>query len=201
MHTFVRGTFYWGLPGDYRFDFPFGDYSFLEEAYVSGHDAGSMSLQSLMMSSNRGLVLGIDQGTHHRALFDVVAGAYAYHLDNKKLIAFLKEEAREAGVEHIDAVISDITLSQNHEEIECLLTSDRKALKFDLYVDCSGFRSLLLEKALGSRFVSYEKSLLADAAIVADVPHDGSIRPYTSAESMKNGSIRVSQRPLADAVT
>ena len=30
--------FYWGLPGDYRFDFPFGDYSFLEEAYVSGHD-------------------------------------------------------------------------------------------------------------------------------------------------------------------
>ena len=129
--------------------------------------AGSMSLQSLMMSSNRGLVLGIDQGTHHRALFDVVAGAYAYHLDNKKLIAFLKEEAREAGVEHIDAVISDITLSQNHEEIECLLTSDRKALKFDLYVDwvplrdrCSfGRFPWLISQALSVTYMAGERRL------------------------------------------
>ena len=29
--------FFWGLPGDYHFDFPFGDYSFLEEAYISGN--------------------------------------------------------------------------------------------------------------------------------------------------------------------
>ena len=106
-----------------------------------------------------------------------MAGAYAYHLDNKKLVAFLKEKAYEAGVEHIDAVISDVALSQDHEEVESLITSDRETLTFDLYVDCSGFRSLLLEKALGSRFVSYEKSLLADTAIVANVPHDGSIRP------------------------
>ena len=110
-----------------------------------------------MMSSNRGFVLEFDQDTHHRALFDVMAGAYAYHLDNKKLVAFLKEKAREAGVEHIDAVISDVALSRDHEQIECLIeclmTSDKRTLKFDLYVDCSGFRSLLLEKALGSKFV------------------------------------------------
>ena len=99
--------FLWGLPGDYHFDFPFGDYSFLEEAFLSDNDINSLSLQSLMMSSNRGFVLEFDQDTHHKALFDVMAGAYAYHLDNKKLVAFLKEKAYEAGVEHIDAVISE----------------------------------------------------------------------------------------------
>jgi len=122
--------FSWGLPGDYHFDFPFGDYSFLEEAFLSDNDINSMSLQSLMMGANRGLVLEFDGDSDHRAVFDVMAGAYAYHLDNKKLVAFLKEKAREAGVEHIDAVISDVALSEDHEQVACLITSDTETLKF-----------------------------------------------------------------------
>ena len=60
-------------------------------------------------------------------------------------------------------------------------------LKFDLYIDCSGFRSTLMEKKLCSPFISYEKSLYTDSAVVANVPHGGVVKPYTLAETMNHG--------------
>src|SRR5262249_11227469 len=57
----------------------------------------------------------------------------------------------------------------------------------DLYVDASGFRSLLLEKFLGSPFESYASSLFCDRAIVAAVPQTRAIHPYTTAETMAAG--------------
>jgi tryptophan halogenase len=54
-------------------------------------------------------------------------------------------------------------------------------------VDCSGFRSFLLEKKLGSPYISYSNSLFTDCAVTANVPHDGTVKPYTLAETMRNG--------------
>ena len=68
-----------------------------------------------------------------------------------------------------------------------LRTRDGRTLSFDLYVDATGFRSLLLGKALGVPFRSYDASLRTDAAIAADVPNEGPIAPYTLAETMNAG--------------
>jgi tryptophan halogenase len=112
---------------------------------------------------------------------------FAYHLDNPRFVRYLREEADRAGVSRRDVVVSEATVSPDGENVEALVTEDGERLSFDLYVDSSGFRSVLLEGKLGSPFVSYADSLFTDSAVVANVPHDGVIKPYTVAETMENG--------------
>jgi tryptophan halogenase len=56
-----------------------------------------------------------------------------------------------------------------------------------LYVEASGFLSFLLERKLGSKYVRFASSLFTDAAVMANIPHNGTIKPYTTAESMDSG--------------
>jgi tryptophan halogenase len=102
-------------------------------------------------------------------------------------VRYLAEEARRAGVRHLDAVITAAVPSADRRDIDHLRTEDGRELRYDLYVDCTGFRSLLLEKALGSEYLSFASSLFNDSAVMANVPHDGLIKPYTVAETMDNG--------------
>jgi tryptophan halogenase len=62
------------------------------------------------------------------------------------------------------------------------------AVKADLYVDCSGFRSELLGRALGEPLVSFKSSLFCDRAVVGGWDRtDEPIKPYTTAETMDAG--------------
>ena len=67
------------------------------------------------------------------------------------------------------------------------MAEDGRRLDFDLYVDCSGFRSLLLGGALGSAFVGYEGSLFTDRAVVGAAPHGGRLPPRTEARTLAAG--------------
>jgi tryptophan 7-halogenase len=111
----------------------------------------------------------------------------AYHLDNRRFVAWLKALAAEAGVERIEATVAEVQVSEDGREVAGLVLGDGRRLAFDLYVDASGFRSLLLERALGCPWVSFAPSLWTDGAVVANVPHGGIVRPYTTAETMKCG--------------
>src|SRR5262249_6023498 len=102
-------------------------------------------------------------------------------------VGYLGRRAREHGIGCIDAEIVDADLSEDGSSIESLVTSDGSRFKFDLYVDCSGFRSSLLEGKLRSSFISYDSSLFTDVAVVASIPHNGVIKPYTTAETMNSG--------------
>ena len=68
-----------------------------------------------------------------------------------------------------------------------LRTRDGRELRFDLYVDASGFRSRLMGDSLRSPFISYAASLFCDTAVVADVPQGSGIEPFTLAETMDCG--------------
>ncbi|HYX22637.1 MAG TPA: tryptophan 7-halogenase, partial [Thermoanaerobaculia bacterium] len=60
----------------------------------------------------------------------------------------------------------------------------------DLYVDCTGFRGLLINQTLNEPFVSFSESLLCDRAIALQIPRDirtEGINPYTQATAMTNG--------------
>ena len=64
-------------------------------------------------------------------------------------------------------------LGEDDETIDHLITSEGVVLKYDFYVDCTGFRSALLEKKLGSVFQSYQSSLFTDSAITANASRVG----------------------------
>jgi tryptophan halogenase len=175
--------FWWGLPGDYFFTFPFQRGRLLE-AYRHTGNLNHQSLGSLLMCSDRAPVFAMANGTYESHLDRI---RWAYHLDNRRLVRYLREEALRAGVEHRDCVIRDAIVSSDGQQINGLLSQDGQRLEYDLYVDCSGFRSMLLEQKLGSTFHSYQSTLMTDCAIAASVPHDGVVKPYTLAETMDHG--------------
>ena len=118
--------------------------------------------------------------------------SFAYHLDNARLVRYLSRTGVARGVEHLDARIVDAALAPETEadgepRIQHLVTDDGRELAFDLYVDCSGFHSFLLEKKLGTPFQSYASSLFTDRALAFNAPHGGKLKPYTTARTMESG--------------
>lgn len=110
----------------------------------------------------------------------------AYHLQNVYFVAFLEHYARRQGVEIVDDTVLDVL--QNDKGIAGLTLGSGATLAADLYVDCSGFRSLLLGKALGEPFVSFKSSLFCDRAVIGPWQRtDEPIQPYTTAETMNAG--------------
>ena len=175
--------FEWGLPGDYYFNYPFGNGNPVEAYAHDGH-VNNQSLCSLLMSADRAPIVIGDDGAPVSLLEYM---PYAYHLENKSFVAYLAKCARAAGIRHIDAEIKTVIPSADRESVDRLILDDGRALSADLYIDASGFRALLIEKALGSSFISYASSLFCDTAVVAEVPQRGPIQPYTTAQTMDAG--------------
>lgn len=170
--------FEWG--GGKPFDYPFGDIDPHAAYDYDGHLCG-LPQQGHWMETGR-LPIGADaagqwtwQGDHQ----------VAYHLDNRRFVAFLQNQARAAGVKHINAKVVDAAVAAG--QVLHLCTEDGRRLTHDFYLDCSGFRAMLLEKTLGGKFQSFADDLPTDRAVVAQVKHEGSIRPFTTATAMSAG--------------
>lgn len=109
-----------------------------------------------------------------------------YHIENVKFLAYLKRKAAELGVEIISGDVVDVPRT-DAGDVAHLQLGDGRKVEADLFVDCSGFASILLGKAMGERYVSYASSLFCDSAVVGSWPRDGRILPYTISESMDHG--------------
>jgi tryptophan halogenase len=187
--TFKLGIrFEWGRPGAGGFPYPFGPVLPLEAA-TWDRDLDRCSLQAALMTAGA-LPVEAERGRRLRAAFGTEV---AYHLDNRRLAAFLKGLALERGVTVVDARIAAVETAQGaagvdgDREVAALVAEDGRRFIFDLYLDCSGFRSLLVGEALGSPFVGYGASLFSDRALVGAAPHGGRLRPYTEARTLAAG--------------
>jgi tryptophan halogenase len=110
----------------------------------------------------------------------------AYHFENERFVNFLEIYARHVGVEVRDDTVNEVL--QDEHGIAGLRLASGVTWKADLYVDCSGFRSLLLGKTFGEPFVSYKTSLLCERAVVGGWDRTNEpIHPYTTCESMTSG--------------
>jgi len=111
---------------------------------------------------------------------------YGYHLDNRKFASFLERYALEQGVTIVDDLVTDVRLGEHG--VEALALESGETIRADLFVDCSGFASLLLGKSLGEPFIDYRSSLFCDRAIIGGWDRtDEPIHPYTTSETMDAG--------------
>lgn len=114
---------------------------------------------------------------------------YAYHLDAVALGEFLKEFSVQRGVRHISDTITDIVLKEDGS-IDRLKLENGDDLAADLFVDCSGFRSLLLGQTLGEPFQDYYDSLFNDSAIAIRFPYadkEQEMVSYTLCTALSSG--------------
>ncbi|SDP57011.1 tryptophan halogenase family protein [Lentzea jiangxiensis] len=151
-------------------------------AVDAGGGIDGYTLQSLLMSAERAPVF--DVGDRHLSLMKYLP--FAYHLDNARFVSYLADIAKQRGVQHVEAKIEDVALSGD-DWVDHLHTTDGRKLSYDFYVDCSGFRSMLLGKAFRTPFHSYASSLFTDSAVTGNVGHGGNLKPYTSAITMNSG--------------
>jgi tryptophan halogenase len=86
--------------------------------------------------------------------------------------------------------VTDVDLHENGD-IDALRTDAGRRLEADLFIDCTGFAALLIEKSLGVKWVDYSQWLLCDRALVMPVPYDvhypGFVRPYTMSTALSAG--------------
>lgn len=114
---------------------------------------------------------------------------YAYHFDSALLGTFLRERAKKLGVQHIIDTVSDVKRT-SVGDIECLyLRNDKRPLKADFFIDCTGFTSLLIGKTLETPFYSYSGNLFNDSAIAIASPLDVTkpIPSHTESTALSNG--------------
>ena len=114
---------------------------------------------------------------------------YAYQFDASLLAEFLKQYATGRGVRQVIDEVNEVKLREDGS-IDHVVTQSHGAIAGDLFVDCTGFRGLLINQALGEPFISFADSLLCDSAIALQVPSDietAGINPYTTATALSNG--------------
>lgn len=185
--TWKQGIkFEWGKPDGSHFHAPFdwdsNNVGVLGSLAYDG-DPRAMTLESLLMEHDVSpIVEGADGPV---SLLPHVP--FGYHLENRRLVAYLHKVALARGVTHLDRKIADIVLTEGGEEVDHLVTDRGERLSFDLYFDCTGFRSLILEQKLKSPFISYASTLFTDRALTFATPHGGRIKPYTTATTMNSG--------------
>ena len=112
--------------------------------------------------------------------------SYGYHFDAFKLGAFLREWAVARGVTHLPRRVGEVALSESGD-VAALVLDDGERVEGDIFVDCSGFRSLIMQEALAERFQSYGDALWADRAVVLPSAAPGDLHPRTEAHAMSAG--------------
>ncbi|BAZ10751.1 tryptophan halogenase [Calothrix sp. NIES-4071] len=118
-----------------------------------------------------------------------MAANYAYHFDASLVAKFLTRWSTERGVVHVIDDVSDVILDDTGA-ISYLKTQKGDTYTADLYLDCSGFRGLLINQALKEPFLSYSDNLLCDSAVATAIPtddNDDNFRPYTTATALSSG--------------
>ncbi len=111
---------------------------------------------------------------------------HAFHIENKKFVEVLEIVAREVGVEFTDGKVNGS--ERGPQGISAVMLEDGRRIEADFFIDSSGFRSELLGKALEEPFVSFDRSLFCDRAVVGGWERtDEPILPYTTAETMDSG--------------
>jgi len=117
---------------------------------------------------------------------------YAYHLDAGRFAAFIRDHCvKKLGIRHIVDEVTAV-VKNDRGDIDHVETSKSGRLGGDLFVDASGFRSLLLGQALGVPFVDRSDVLFIDRALAMQVPYDNeqsNIVPHTVSTAQKNGWI------------
>ena len=112
---------------------------------------------------------------------------YAFHFDAALYARFLRGLAERGGVTRVEGRISHVDLAPGDGFIRAVELADGRRIEGDLFVDCSGFRSLLLGEALRVPFTSWQHWLPCDRALAVPSESTAPLTPYTRATAGEAG--------------
>lgn len=113
--------------------------------------------------------------------------AYAYHFDAGLYAKYLRQRAERLGVKRIEGRITYVSQRPADDYVEEVTLENGTRIKGELFIDCSGFRGLLIEKALKTGYDDWTHWLPCDSAWAVPCASVKPLTPYTRSTAHKAG--------------
>lgn len=177
-HRYMHG---FGLSGRAVGIHPFRDLWLRARLAGTAGELGQYNFNEVAARANR----MVGSGQSPASSRDLV---YAYHFDATLYAGFLRRMAEANGVTRIEGMIERVEREADAGDISALALNGDRRVTGDFFIDCTGFRSLLLGQALEVPFDDWSRWLPCDRALaVACDRVDGSLRPYTESIARPSG--------------
>ena len=201
MLSMVQGSFKlgiqfvnWGKIGD-SYIHPFGNYGYQVDGISFHHvwhkyqQAGDKRPIQVFNVETMAAHFGRFARTEDYQRDDLPPVNYAYHIDAGRYARYLRNYAEARGVVRREGKISDVTLDNESGFVSSVTMENGDVLKGDLFIDCSGFRGLLIEQALKTGYDDWSNYLPCNRAVALPcLREDGSgPLPYTRATAHSAG--------------
>jgi tryptophan halogenase len=189
----VNGTFKlgiefenWGRLGD-RYFHPFGP---------PGADAWAAQfhhywLRACKLGEQRGLgEFSVEASMARAGRFGMEGDRkpnYAYHFDAGRYAALLRAFSEERGVRRTEGLVTGVTRNADSGHIEAVHLEGERVVAGDFFIDCTGFRGLLIEQELGAGWEDWSGWLKSDSAIAVQTTAVRPPTPYTRCTARSAG--------------
>ena len=193
MGTFKLGIEFvdWGFKGS-RYIHPFGIHGPVNMGHIFHHRwlrARRLGLNSdieeYSFAAQAARNCRFDLPKEHQPRINS-AYTYAYHFDATLYSLYLRGLAEQRGVVRTQGKVHDVVQDPETGDIRSLVLESGETISGDLFIDCSGFRSLLLGKTLGVEWEDWSKWLPCDRAFAVPSERD-ELSPYTRSTAMEAG--------------
>ncbi|MBU3005550.1 tryptophan halogenase family protein [Paraglaciecola arctica] len=94
---------------------------------------------------------------------------YAYHFDSSLLGKYLQKVAKDLGVKHVVAHVENIKITRE-DRVSSVELKNGEVVKGDFFIDCTGFKGVIINQFPDTEFVSYGSQLLNDSAVTISTP-------------------------------
>lgn len=112
---------------------------------------------------------------------------YAFHFDASLYAKLLRSYSEHHRAKRVEGRIVEVRKNGETGDIASLVLENGTTIDGDFFIDCTGFRSLLLGEALGTEFVDWTRYLPCDKAVAVPCQCGGDLTPYTKATARKAG--------------
>ncbi|WP_299596852.1 tryptophan halogenase family protein [uncultured Microbulbifer sp.] len=112
---------------------------------------------------------------------------HAYHFDASLYAKYLRALAEKCGATRVEGKICEVQLDRDSGYIQALLLEGGARLEGDLFIDCSGFRGLLIDKALHTGYHDWGHWLPCDRAVAVQTSKSVNPVPYTRSIARESG--------------